>query len=133
VSELVLPRYAGQVASWALTDWLDQSWTSAAADSSGVVTIVCDQLDSTTRWRITRAVVSSTSGSTSQCRLYRDTVSLGSLRSGTNAGNYDEADYPAGLWVPPTAALVAQWSGVATGATCTLSVQADIYRLAGSY
>lgn len=129
---LQLPAYVGAVSSWSQVDWLDRSWASKPADSTGVVTLALDQLADNTRWRITHAVVSSASTSASSARLYRDGVSVGNLRSGSNSGNYDEADYPLGLWIPQGSALVVQWTGVSAGAVCTLALQADILRLAGT-
>lgn len=130
---LIYPTYTGPASSWQLVDWLDDSWTSdPAVPGSGTCTITLPQLDPSVRWNITRAVVSTTSATPSTVRFYRDAVGVGNLRSGTDRGSYDEADYPKGLMLPPASLLVAVFSGVSDGAVATLALQAEILRLAGT-
>lgn len=123
----VLPTYTPPAGSWQLVDWLDQSWAATAGDD-GTATLTLDALGPAVRWRITRSVVSSTSAASSSVRHYLGSVGVGNLRSGSNSGNYDEADYPAGLMIPPTGVYVTQWTGCTPGATCTLALQAEILR-----
>lgn len=122
-----VPTYTAPSGSWRLVDWLDQSW-QATAGGDGTATITLDPLDPAERWRITRSVVSSTSSSSTSVRHYLGSVATGNLRSGSNTGNYDEADYPAGLMIPPTGVYVTVWTGCTPGASCTLALQADILR-----
>lgn len=123
----LLPSYTAPAGSWRLSDWLDQSWT-ATAGADGTATLTLDPLGPSVRWRITRAVVSSTSTAPTSVRHYLGAVGVGTLRSGSNSGNYDEADYPAGLMVPPTGVYVTRWTGADPGAVCTLALQAEILR-----
>jgi hypothetical protein len=129
-SGIFVPSFQAPAHSWQLVDWLDASY-KVTAGADGVATFTCPQLDDVTRWRITRAVVASTSTASTKLRLYLDAPALSTLRSGSDSGDYDEADYPAGLMIPPTRALVAQWTGGNPGDTCYLNLQAEIMRLVG--
>lgn len=124
---VLLPQPLPATGGWELVDWLDASYTSQPA-AGGVATITLDQLDTTTRWQLTHMVAFCSSTSTPQMRLYLSNVSPGGLRDGTNTGVFDVADWPMGLMVPPSQALIAQWTGCNDGDLATLTVQANIYR-----
>lgn len=82
-------------------------------------------------WQVTRATVANNGAAACQVRLYVVTVGAAltqaDIRSGTNNGQFDEADYPdLGLWVLGGQQLVAQWVNATAGSTSSISVQ---YRL----
>lgn len=126
-----LPEPIATTSTWALVDWLDRSVTSAPA-VGGVATLNLDALDYNIRWQLTHVVVSCTSSNATQLRLYLDAPGLAGLRDGSSSGNFDVSDWAMGLMVPPSRALIAQWTGCADGDVGTLNLQANIYRLSGT-
>jgi hypothetical protein len=106
--------------------------TPPAAAGSGTMRVVGAQVPPQEQWVIDRAVVSSTSTSTTSVRLYDGSVAPGLLLSGSNAGNYDEADYPAGLLLGATSQLLVVWTGAGDGAVGTIRLQVRAYRMAGA-
>lgn len=121
------PYSLPSTSSWQLMDWLDQSTLSAPA-AGGAITITLPALDSDTQWLVTRAVIGCTSTASTGFRLYVDGPANANLRSGSNSGNYDEADYPQGLLIRPGRALVAAWTGCTDGAIAVLNLQAQILK-----
>lgn len=128
---VALPQPLPTSGGWHLSDWLDQSYSSAPA-AGGVATITLPQLGYNERWELTHMVVGCTSSATTSLRLYRDSISNPSLRDGTDAGNFCVADWAPGLKVPASSALIAVWSDATDGAIATLTVQGNVYRLAGT-
>jgi hypothetical protein len=125
-----LPTPIPSNSGWQLVDKIDRSFKSTTpAGSTGLVTVTLDQLDTATRWVLTHMVASCTSTSATAMRLYFGSVAVNGFRDGTDRGNFDVADWPAGLFVPAGTQLIAQWSGASTGATAALALQADVYRL----
>jgi len=120
---LVLPEFVGTASSaWQLVDFLRLRLRSAAA-AGGVARIDVAQLPDNELWVIDRAVVSSSSTNTTALRLYDSYVDPEFFLSGSGSGNFDEADYPGGLQVPPTASLIAEWTGCSDGAIGRLYLQ----------
>lgn len=126
-----LPQPIASSSRWQLFDWIDQQYTSGPA-AGGIAHIELPQLASNERWQLTHMVCSCSSTSATSLRLYLGSATVPNLRDGTDSGNFNVADWPAGLMVPPSSALIAQWSGASDGATGTLTLQASIYRLSGS-
>lgn len=126
-----LPQPLPSTGGWALSDWLDQSYTSAPA-AGGLAMITLPQLAYNERWLLTHMVVGCTSSTSTSLRLYRDNVANPNLRDGSANGNFDVADWSPGLKLPSGASLIAVWSGASDGALATLTLQADVYRLAGT-
>jgi hypothetical protein len=126
-----LPTTLPVVSGWQLVDWLDRSWSSNPAGGDGIALITLPALADNERWQLTHVVAGCTSTSTTQMRLYLDTVSNAGLRDGTSSGNFDVADWAMGLWVPPGRSLLARWAGCSTGSAATLNLQAAIYRRVG--
>jgi hypothetical protein len=116
---------------WQVADWLDHPYTSAPADAGGVALIELPPLPDYERWQLTHMVVGCTSASDSQLRLYLDSVTNAQLRDGSRTGNFDVADWPQGLWIPPGRSLLARWTSCTPGAVATLTLQATIFRRAG--
>jgi hypothetical protein len=116
--------------SWTVADWLDRPYISDPAGSDGVATITLPPLPDNERWQLTHAVVSCTSAAATQMRLYFDSAAIPNLRDGSSAGNFNVADWPQGLQVPPGRALLARWDGCDPGAVATLALQATILRRA---
>lgn len=125
---LILPQPLSSTSGWQVNDWIDRSWTSQPA-SGGIAEIDLDQLPADTRWVLTHMVVGCTSTSTTSLRLYLDQVANNALRDGTDAGNFNVADWAPGLMIPPSRTLIARWSGCSDGAIATLTLQATVLRL----
>jgi hypothetical protein len=122
-----LPYALPVTSSWSLVDWLDRTY-DATADASGVALITLDQLPDNERWQLTHMVAGCNSTAMTSMRLYLDQVANGSLRDGTGSGNFDVADWPMGLMVPPARSLLARWTGCNPGDRAFLTVQANILR-----
>lgn len=131
MSSVLLPQPIASSSQWQLVDWVDNSYTSAAA-AGGLATIQLPQLAYNERWQLTHMVIGCSSSATTTLRLYLNTVANGSLRDGSPAGNFDVADWTAGLMIPPSSALIAQWAGCSDGSVATMTLQANLYRLAGT-
>jgi len=125
---VLLPQPIPANGGWTLVDWLDASASSTPAGADGIATITLDQLDTATRWQLTHMVAFCTSSGVPQMRLYLNGVTPGNLRDGTSTGVFDVADWPMGLMVPPSAQLVAQWTGCNPGDVATLTVQGNVYQ-----
>lgn len=127
---VILPySLGGSAASWQPSDFLDEQWRSQPA-AGGRASIEVPQLASDELWSITRAVVTCDSATPTTVRLYADQEHPLNLRSGSNTGNFDEADYPGALQLPPSTALLAVWTGASDGATATLHVSGTVMRRA---
>jgi hypothetical protein len=114
-----LPRSVAAASSWQLSDWLDPVKTSQPA-AGGTMQIEFRQLDVTEMWLIDRAVIQCNSAADTGLRLYVYPVGPLTMLSGSDTGNFDEAEYPEGLLVRPGQQLVAVWLGATTGAVGTL-------------
>lgn len=126
---VLLPQSLPSTNGWKLVDWLDASYTSQPAGDDGTATITLDQLPTGIRWQLTHMVAFCDSAANPQMRLYLSYVGPSGLRDGTNTGLFDVADWPMGLMVPPSAQLIAQWTGCNAGDVATLTLQANIIRL----
>jgi hypothetical protein len=115
--------------SWAVADWLDHAYVSTPAGADGVAVATVPALPDNERWQLTHAVISCTSTVGTQLRLYLDeSVTTGNLRDGSNSGNFNVADWPMGLWIPPGRSFTARWTGCSAGAVGILALQATILR-----
>ncbi len=121
---------SGGAAGWQLVDYRELQ-RSAAATSSGVVTIELDQLPNDEMWLVDRLVAYCTSSTASTMRLYLNSVSAVNFRDGTASGNFDVSEYPRGLLVRPASGLVAQWTGCSAGAVGTITLQVQRHLRAG--
>lgn len=119
------PAYDDVSAGWRLVDnvVMDMS-TRPAGIGAGTCMLEFPRLGATEMWLIDHAVVMNTAPGT-VCRWYFDTPEPHNLITGSDAGTFDEGDWPAGLMIPPGVALVVQWSNVANAAvgTCKLQVR----------
>jgi hypothetical protein len=116
---------------WQVVDWIDRPY-QAPAGAGGVALVTVPPLPDNERWQLTHMVVSCTSSTATQVRLYLDDVTAVDLRDGSLTGNFDVADWPQGLWLPPGRSLLARWTGCSAGTTATLALQATVLRRAGS-
>jgi hypothetical protein len=124
-----LPTYDAPASSWQLADFLRLTLrTEPAAD--GTATVDAGQLDDSELWLIDHAVIQCGSATQTTLRLYESFADPLRLLSGSDRGNFDEADYPGGLQLAPSASLVAVWSGATAGARGVLSIQGRIMRRA---
>lgn len=113
---------------WQIADWIDQQFTSPPAGADGIALVTLPQLADDERWQLTHMVCGCSSTSPTQMRLYRDDVANQNLRDGSNSGNFDVADWPGGLWIPPGHSMVARWSNASTNAVAYLTLQATVWR-----
>jgi hypothetical protein len=127
---LPLPTPLPVVGGWRAVDWLDRSYVSDPAGVDGVALLTLPTVPDGERWQLTHMVASCTSTADTEMRLYLDAVADRNFRDGSPTGNFDVADWPMGLWVPPGRTLLARWTGATAGARGTLTVQAVILRQA---
>jgi len=126
-----VPTFMPAATSWQVVDWMTTTYTSAPA-AGGTATIELDQLETGEMWLVDHMVAQCTSSTATVMRLYADSVAPRYLRDGTDTGNFDVADWPAGLLVRPSSSLIAQWTGASDGALATLTLQARVMRQAAS-
>lgn len=125
---VILPQSIGGTASgWEVADYLTVQRRSEPA-VAGLATIELVQLADVEMWLVDHAVVACDSAGPTQLRWYEDRVSDLTLLDGTSKGNFDVADWPAGLQLRPTHALVAQWAGCSDGSRGILTLQARVLR-----
>jgi hypothetical protein len=123
-----LPSPLSVTSGWQVVDWLDRSYVSTPAGADATATITLPTLADDERWQLTHMLVGCTSSTATQLRLYLDSAANNNLRDGSSSGNFDVADWPQGLWVPPGRTLIARWAGCSAGAVATLTLQATILR-----
>lgn len=122
-----VPYQLPVTSSWGLVDWLDRTYTGTA-DATGVAEIDLPQLPDNERWQLTHMVAGCASTAATSMRLYLGQVANGTLRDGTASGNFDVADWPMGLMVPPGQVLIARWTGCNPGDAVFLTLQANVLR-----
>lgn len=123
-----LPSPLAVTSGWQVVDWLDRSYVSGPAGTDGTAVITLPALADNERWQLTHTVIGCTSTTATQLRLYLDSAANTNLRDGSSSGNFDVADWPQGLWIPPGRTLIARWAGCSAGAVATLALQAAILR-----
>lgn len=127
-----LPTYTGPYSSagsgWAVVDYKPGLTlrSDPAAAGSGTMSVTFPQVDPGFLWSIQRAVVTSTSGAATRLRLYDSMVDPAFLLSGTDTGEYDEAEYPNGLLLDQGRQLVGVWTGASDGARGTVRLQVAV-------
>jgi hypothetical protein len=121
---VIMPvQVGGSAAGWSLVDYINMNAKTPAA-VGGRATLQLRQLDSNELWLIDHAVVSCTSTTATAVRWYTDGADPMRLLDGSASGNFDVADWPAGLQVQSSSSLLVQWSGANAGAVGTLTLQA---------
>ena len=126
---VILPQaVAGTAAGWVLTDFANPPQLISAPAAGGTCRVALPTLDLTARWSIDHAVVACTSTTTTSVRWYADVVDAAHLLDGSGSGNFDVADWPAGLQLAPGSTLLVVWTGAEDGAIGTLTLQGRIYR-----
>lgn len=126
-----VPAYVGNGNGWQFSDYQRASGQTVA-DSTGAGTVALDPVDAGQLWQVTRAVISASNAAAGcSCRLYVTSGTSGpaqtNLNSGTNSGNFDEADYPGdGLPILEGEQLQAVWTAALPGALLNLTI---VYRL----
>jgi hypothetical protein len=114
---------------WRLRDYVTMQMRSTPA-AAGVAQLEFRQLDGSEMWLIDHAVVACTSSTPTILRWYAGTVADLALLDGSSAGNFDVADWNAGLVIQPTSSLIAKWSGASAGAIGVVTLQARVLRRA---
>lgn len=129
---LILPTSAGSpISQWVVLDWTTPATTSQPA-ADGFATVAFPQLDTETQWLLDHAVAQCDSTTDTVMRLYDSDPNRGTLWDGTDAGNFNVADWSPGLLIRPQGQLLAVWSGCSDGAVATLRVQARVMRRVAS-
>jgi hypothetical protein len=125
---LVLPIPSGSpISQWAVTDWGTPNAVTPPA-AAGRALVNFGTLDTGTQWLVDRAVIVCDSTTDTALRLYADEVSTRNLLSGSDRGNFDEAEYPSGLLIRGGSALLAVWTGCSAGAVATIRLQTRVMR-----
>lgn len=125
---VALPIQVPASSSWQLVDWIARTVTSGPAGADGVATAEFEQLDLDIMWLVDHMVCQCTSTTDTRMRLYSTVAAPGALLDGSDRGNFDVGDWPAGLLVRPSTYLLAQWTGASAGAVCTLTAQIRVFR-----
>lgn len=120
---LLLPQSQPATSAWQLSDFLRINLQSAAAGVNGLAVLDAGQLPSDELWLIDHAVISCTSANDTTLRLYESVADPLRLLDGSDRGNFDVADWPAGLQLHPSTSLVAVWAGATPGARGVLTLQ----------
>jgi hypothetical protein len=125
---VILPvSVAGTAAGWELVDYRQVQLTATAGDDGRAVVEV-PPLSQDELWLVDHAVVACSSTAPTSVRWYQDTETPARLLDGSDAGNFDVADWPAGLQLVPGAALLVVWSGATAGAAAAVTMQARVLR-----
>ena len=127
---LILPQQVSAASSWSLEDFRTLQAQSDPAGPDGTATIELEQLDNDEMWLVDHAVVTSNSALDSSVRLYAGGVADLNLLSGSDAGNFDEADWPNGLQLQPGQSLTVRWDGVSEFTVGTIALQVRVMRRA---
>lgn len=103
-------------------------FASAPHTGSGPLVIECPQLDPSEMWLIDHAVVACTSTAPTEVRWYESQLDARYLLDGSAEGNFDVADWPAGLQVSPSRSLLVAWEGADVGAVGYVTLQVRVLR-----
>lgn len=122
---VILPEPALSASGWSLVDYSTAQATTPPA-TGGAARLELEQLAGTDMWLIDHAVVACDGTNDTTVRWYASTENPGALLDGSDSGRFDVADWPNGLLLRPSAALVVVWSGASDGAVGTITLQ---YRL----
>ena len=124
---VTLPRQIGGSAiGWALVDYASVSADAPASGGTAVAQFA--QLDPDELWLIDHAVVACDSSTPTSVRWYSGQATADHLLDGSDSGNFDVGDWPAGLQLVPGSSLLVVWSGASAGAVGTITVQARVLR-----
>ncbi|WP_154793308.1 hypothetical protein [Occultella kanbiaonis] len=120
---LILPESrAGTARGWTLADFRTvQGRTTPAV--GGACELRLPEVEQDELWLIDHMVAACDSTTPTSVRLYESSVDPLALLDGSSAGNFDVADWPAGLQVRSTQFLIARWDSASDGARGTLTVQ----------
>lgn len=118
---VILPTSEAPAAAWQLVDFINVPLRSDAA-AGGRAVVFAGQLDPGTElWLIDHMVCQTDSTTKTTLRLYDGYEDPLRIIDGTANGNFNVADWPAGLQV--TTELVAVWVGASNGARGVLTLQ----------
>lgn len=126
---VVLPGSLPTASGWQLIDFRTLRAQSEPA-AGGVATVNLPQVAGDEMWLIDHAVIACDSPDATTFRLYESAPLDIYLLDGSRAGNFDVADWPAGLRVEPSQTLVARWDGATDGARGIITVQYRLLRRA---
>lgn len=129
MSPVTLPVSLPSARAWQLADFATARAVSEPA-TGGQARVLLEQLDSDELWLIDHAVIACSSSAATTLRLFEDIATDLNLLDGSASGNFDVADWPAGLQVQPSRALLAVWSDASDGAVATITLQLRRYRRA---
>lgn len=130
-SGIYVPQAVPTPAGWVVATYRPRLVLRTPPAAGGTMTATADQVPGGQMWRIERAVCSSTSSAATALRLY-DAGATDVPCSGTDTGNYDEAEYPNGLLIDQGLQLTAVWTGASDGARGTLRLQVAVMQWVGT-
>lgn len=119
---LTLPESTSAAAAWQVVDFLTLRLRTEPA-SGGRAAVETDQLDPHELWLIDHMVASCDSSTATRVRLYEGAEDPLWLLDGSDQGNFDVGDWPAGLQVGGASTLLVVWTGASNGARGVLTVQ----------
>jgi hypothetical protein len=124
---LQLPVPLATASGWRVADFRKLTIRSQPA-TLGTALAVGPQIPSDELWLIDHSVTSCTSLAATTFRVYDGSPSVERLWDGSNRGNFDVGDWPAGLVLQSGEQLFAVWSGADDGAVGTVRIQARVMR-----
>ncbi|MDO8107155.1 hypothetical protein Q6348_08090 [Isoptericola sp. b441] len=122
---VLLPAALPAASGWSLVDNLTDAKVTGPA-IAGTATADFGQLPDNELWLIDHAVVFCDSAAATTVRWYAGDTIPSRLLDGSDSGNFDVGDWPAGLLIRPSQNLLVQWSGADDLAVGTVTIQ---YRL----
>lgn len=125
---VILPSQSPPAGRWSVADFVTMRYESAPHDGAGPLVIEGPQLDPAEMWLIDHAVVACTSSEPTEVRWYESQLDPRFLLDGSAEGNFDVADWPNGLQVSPSRALLIAWDGATTGAVGVVTLQVRVLR-----
>ncbi len=126
---LQLPVPLATASGWQLSDFRPEVVLRSLPVKAGETAAIAygDQLDLSELWLIDHAVSTCTSSTKTVLRMYAGAPG-GVILDGTDSGNFQVADWPAGLQLAPGRQLCAVWSGASVGAVAELVLQVRVMR-----
>lgn len=125
---VILPSQSPPAGRWAVADYATLRYETDPHTGTGPLVIEGPQLDHAEMWLIDHAVVACTSTAPTEVRWYESQLDPRFLLDGSAEGNFDVADWPAGLQVSPSRSLLVAWEGADPGAVGYVTLQVRVLR-----
>lgn len=125
---VILPGQQPTAKGWQLAEYRTDRFSTEPYAGTGPLTLECPQLASDEMWLIDHAVVACNSVTPTEIRWYDGSPDPKWLLDGSSAGNFDVADWPAGLQIQPARSLLIVWEGASPGAFGAVTLQLRVLR-----